>query len=164
MGRCRNSAYIWNIQATRQADHLVLVLREKLARFVLPAPVIAIALHAPSIQEQTTNQRLSFSRAPGNAADRTRLLDVLVAHLGSGCIRHASPLADYLPEVANTWVSAADAITSPSPLPANVERPFWLLDTPIALDTVRHRPVYANKRYACYAGRNASKAHGGTPH
>lgn len=132
-------------QATRQVDHLVLVLREKLARFVLPAPVIAMALHAPNILEQTTASASLFPEPPGNAADRTRLLDVLAARLGPGCIRHASPLADYRPEVANTWVSATDASASPSPLPTNVERPFWLLDTPLALDTVRHRPVYAKQ-------------------
>jgi len=54
-----------------------------------------------------------------------------------------APRADYRPEVCNGWSPATATNTTHVAAP-NTERPFWLLEQPIALLMRDHRPFYGS--------------------
>src|SRR3546814_17305786 len=82
-----------------------------------------------------------FPEPGGSAADRKQVLEVLIARLGRDQVLHPSPVADHRPEVANRWVPL-DEPAGRSRFPKGLERPFWLLDEPLALTLRAPRPFY----------------------
>ncbi len=132
-------------QPAWQTTHLLNLLREKLSRLSLQAPVIAVALHAPDTVEQPAVSTTLFPEPGGTAADHARLLDLLGARLGAQRVRHAHPAADHRPEAANCWGNANEPEVRPPVLPMLLDRPFWLLDPPLALNVVGNRPQYAGQ-------------------
>jgi protein ImuB len=129
-----------------QSIHLAGLLREKLARLTLEAPVIAIELSADDTVAQPSISATLFPEPGGTPSDHARLLDLLAARLGPLNVRRPTPLADHRPNLANHWQSALDpsstkaAWNSTAPL----DRPFWLLDPPLILKMQQHRPVYGS--------------------
>ncbi len=130
-------------QAAWQSAHLLSLLGEKLSRLTLPSSVIAVTLQAPSSVPQPAINTTLLPQPADSSADHAQLLDLLRARLGAVNVRHAAPLADHRPEVANHWEARRQGVTGPPVLPPSVERPFWLLDPPLALRVSRYRPVYA---------------------
>jgi protein ImuB len=125
-----------------QPAHLIGLLRERLGRMTLAAPVVAVVLEALETVAQPAPNTTLFPE-PGNAAaDRARLLDLLTARLGHEQVLRPCPAADHRPEVANRWVGAQARTPPPAPLPMPLERPFWLLDPPLALRVRLNRPVH----------------------
>ncbi len=131
----------------REAAHLVAVLRERLARVVLPAPVVTITLES----EATAAIRgRNLGLLPGDTPPATvPLLDRLRARLGDDAATHVLPHAEHRPECA--WRSAAvgtgtrlaaiprgragaasGAADADPDLPP---RPLWLLAEPEPLGT-----------------------------
>ena len=84
-----------------------------------------------------------FPDPGGSPADYHRLLELLIARLGDRSVLAPSPRADYRPEVCNTWGPAA-TVTRPASSPSEAERPFWILETPIALIVRDNRPFYGS--------------------
>ncbi|MEN5162364.1 MULTISPECIES: Y-family DNA polymerase [Achromobacter] len=132
-------------QPVWQAPQLLHLLREKLNHFTLEAPVIAVSLLAPDTVEQPAASTTLFPEPGGTAADHARLLDLLVARLGRDQVRHAQPTPDHRPEAANSWGDALAAPRPPEPLPPLLDRPFWLLETPLPLKLSGHRPQYGGQ-------------------
>lgn len=126
-------------------EHLLRLLKENLGALELGAPVIAVALNTPDIVDRPPPSESLFPEPGGTAADHRRLLELLKARLGVDNVLQPTPVADHRPEAANMW--------SPAPVPRQREtfppppatRPFWLLDTPIALVMQQHRPVYGSR-------------------
>ena len=83
-----------------------------------------------------------FPEPGGTAEDQARLLDLLSARLGRERVRRARPQADHRPEAANAWGDALQAPAGAEPLPALLDRPFWLLDPPQPLRLAGDRPQY----------------------
>lgn len=131
-------------QPAWQAHHLLGLLRERLGRLVLPAPAIAVGLHAPDTVPQPAASTCLFPEPGGTPADHARLLDLLGARLGRERVRRARPAADHRPEQANRWQAAHD----PPPAgpaadqPERLERPFWLLSPAQPLSIQQHRPTH----------------------
>ncbi|WP_334163126.1 DNA polymerase Y family protein, partial [Achromobacter insolitus] len=132
-------------QPVWQAPQILHLLREKLARYTLAAPVIGVALLAPDTVEQPAASTTLFPEPGGTPADHARLLDLLVARLGRDQVRHAHPVPDHRPEAANAWGDALSPSPRPAPLPALLDRPFWLLDAPQPLKLSGHRPQYGGQ-------------------
>lgn len=132
-------------QPVWQAPQILNLLREKLGRLTLEAPVIAATLLAPDTTEQPAASTTLFPEPGGTAADHARLLDLLTARLGREQVRHACPLPDHRPEAANAWGDALEPPQRPEPLPEPLDRPFWLLDPPLPLKLAGHRPQYAGQ-------------------
>lgn len=132
-------------QPVWQAPQILHLLREKLGRLTLEAPVIAVALLAPDTVDQPAASTTLFPEPGGTAADHARLLDLLTARLGREQVRRPCPTPDHRPEAANSWGDALDAPQRPEPLPATLDRPFWLLDPPLPLKLSGHRPQYAGQ-------------------
>jgi len=127
---------------SRTPSHLSLVLRERLARIALPAPVAGLALASESVAPLAGH---NAGLLPGDAA---RVLDVplvdrLRARLGEDAVKLVAPNADHRPERAMriAAVGHARAAARPessrrrSPAQAAVPlppppRPLWLLQVP----------------------------------
>ncbi|MCA1854753.1 DNA polymerase Y family protein [Massilia oculi] len=134
-------------------EHLVRLLKERLARQALPAPVIGLGLEARQLRPMAPPTASLFPEPGGSEEDRMRMLELLVARLGPENVLQALPQADYRPEVANEWVpvqelrAAGQGTRSQARLPpdlASLPRPSWLLAKPIALLMRNHRPFYGS--------------------
>ena len=129
-------------------EHMVRLLKERLGKVELIAPVIGMRLETLKVEAMAPLSDSLFPDPGGSKEDRQRLFEVLVARLGADKVLQPAPRADYRPEYANVWVPvqlkvrAADvkAQMPPRPLP----RPVWILDKPIALLTRDHRPFYTS--------------------
>lgn len=127
-----------------QPAHLLGLLGERLGRMTLEAPVIAVVLEAPQTVPQPAGSTTLFPEPGRTPAERARLLDLLTARLGRERVLHPSPAADHRPEIANRWVGAHDKTPVPVALPTALDRPFWLVDSPLPLQVRHNRPVYGS--------------------
>ncbi len=126
-----------------QIDHLLGLLKEHLHHHVLDAPVIAVALHTLETLPRAPASDQLFPQPGSLPVDHLRLLERLTARLGSDCILQPCPMADHRPEVANRWAPLHQKLV-PEACIHDANRPFWLLDTPIALSVRQHRPFYGS--------------------
>jgi protein ImuB len=131
-------------------EHLVRLLRERLAKQVLEAPVIGLGLEAVQLQAMAPPSESLFPEPGGTEEDRNRMLELLVARMGGDNVLQAAPQADYRPEQANAWVPVQQKIRAgarAAQMPPDVQslpRPAWLLAKPIALLMRDHRPFYGS--------------------
>lgn len=128
---------------TWHEEHLVRLLKERLARVELAAPVIALRLEAKDAREAEAPSDSLFPEPGGSPQDLARLMELLTARLGSENVLRPSPVADFRPEVAAQWVPASNEIPRTAQgLPRDLPRPAWLLENPIQLIMRSHRPFY----------------------
>ncbi|HZX28601.1 MAG TPA: DNA polymerase Y family protein [Telluria sp.] len=130
-------------EATWRDEHLVRLLKERLARQVLEAPVIGLVLEAPQVQPMEPPSECLFPEPGGSEEDQQRLFELLAARLGPENVLQAVPQADYRPELANVWVPVQMKLR-PAAARAQLPRPAWLLAKPIALLMRDHRPFYGS--------------------
>ncbi|WP_426190544.1 Y-family DNA polymerase [Massilia sp. DWR3-1-1] len=137
-------------EATWRPEHLLRLLKERLGKVSLTAPVIGLCLQAPQVQAQAPPSESLFPEPGGSEQDQLRMFELLVARLGPENVLQAAPQADYRPELANLWVpvgqqirAAARAAQMP-PDVLSLPRPSWLLTKPIALLMRNHRPFYGS--------------------
>ena len=137
-------------EPTWRDEHLVRLLRERLAKLVLDAPVIGLCLEALQVQPMLPPSASLFPEPGGSKEDQQRLFELLLARLGPDNVLQAAPQADYRPELANAWVSVqqkirpADARAQLPPDLSALPRPAWLLAKPVALLMRDHRPFYGS--------------------
>ena len=136
-------------EASRDAKQIGLLLRERLQRTELPAPVYALTLR---LEEAVSHagREAALWRDPerGDAGDgdnRRGLIDRLGARLGPERVQRLHLQADHRPEramataPANAAASDAAGIEWPSPTPP---RPTWLLPEPLRLPEHAGRPLH----------------------
>jgi protein ImuB len=130
-------------EPTWHEEHLVRLLKERLARVELPAPVIALRLEAREVREAEAPSDSLFPEPGGTPQDHARLMELLSARLGAENVLRAFPVADYRPEIAAQWVPV-DSAAKPdrADIPRGLPRPAWLLDEPVQLIMRGHRPFY----------------------
>jgi protein ImuB len=126
-------------------EHLTRLLKERLARLTLSAPMIAIRLEALQVAAMLPPTESLFPDPGGSPADYHRLLELLVARLGEQSVLAPAPHADHRPEVCNAWLPVASLKRTPAAAPVAGERPFWLLEQPIELMVREHRPVFRSQ-------------------
>ncbi len=137
-------------EPTWRDEHLVRLLKERLGKVELTAPVIGLCLQAPQLQAMAPPSESLFPEPGGSEQDQLRMLELLVARLGPDNVLQATPQADYRPELANVWVPIGKQIRAAAraaQLPPDVlslPRPSWLLAKPIALLMRNHRPFYGS--------------------
>jgi len=135
-------------EPTWRDEHLVRLLKERLGKVELVAPVIGLRLDALKVESMAPLSDSLFPEPGGSKEDRQRLFEVLVARLGTDNVLQPSPRADFRPEYANVWVPvqqrlrAAD-VTAQMP-PHALPRPVWILPRPVALLMRDHRPYYTS--------------------
>lgn len=131
-------------QATRDAEHLMMLLKERLERFALQAPVIGVELTAEDLQAYSTHSDgLFFSpheRRPGSSShvSADMLLERLQSRLGRDAVKNVCAKPDHRPECAHGFVGKA-----PKQCTAlSHYRPLWLLPTPRLLQRYKGKLWY----------------------
>jgi protein ImuB len=137
-------------EPTWHDEHIIRLLKEKLGKVELVAPVIGLALDATQLQPMAPMSQDLFAEPGGTEEDQQRVIELLVARIGAERVLQPSPVADYRPEVANSWVSVQQKVreaAAVAQLPPNLRsdmRPAWLLAKPIALLLRNNRPWYSS--------------------
>lgn len=127
------------VAPTRDLNHLHNLLRERLERLTLVAPVYEVELHVEHLVllEENT-EPLLHSRDEKTARDWQPLVERLVARLGRDAISGLQMVADHRPEWA--WRYCAPGENTPMALDFE-QRPLWLLDNPQRLE-IRQQQLY----------------------
>ena len=127
------TSIVLGLKATRQVEHIMNVLRERLAREVLPDRVEAIRLVTEEIAPLAATEG-DFFAATKNAEAGAQLIERLRARLGENAVRTLALHADHRPERAWRWEQIVMAsATAKNDLPRLPVRPLWLLPEPYAL-------------------------------
>ena len=144
------------VAATRDADHLTNVLRERLERTELPCPATAIGLTSEILLPLAAR---SLSLVPDTGQEdeaAAQLIERLRARLGEDAVLGLKRLPDHRPErawrtcePASTHAAGASYASRPvsNQAAANdiTSRPLWLLAEP--------RPLAETENAPCYEGR-----------
>ena len=117
----------------REVAHLNSVLRERLARVALRAPVVAIVL-ASEETAPLPGRNLGLLPEDVAAAATVPLIDRLRARLGERAVVRVACEAEHRPERASTEIAGSSAHRSKSlPVTLHAPRPVWLLSEPAPL-------------------------------
>lgn len=127
---------------TRDPERLMRILRERLERTQLVAPVQSVKLTAEACEALPGRSIDLFDTARAGATNDVLagLVERLRARLGDHAVHSLVSVADYRPECATRPVPplGPPAVTvSPQPVPT---RPLWLLAAPEALPEIGGRP------------------------
>ena len=117
------------------------VLRERLDRLALAAPVEALCLEAMQLSALAGRNRSLFDEVAGGPAGREDigvLFERLNARLGDGRVYRVAPHADHRPECATRRIGLFEK--APPCAPPALPRPLWLLDRHEPLQEVDGRP------------------------
>ena len=124
--------------------HLIRLLKERLDKVELIAPVIGLRLDARQLVPMLPPTESLFPEPGGTPADFHRLLELLTARLGAENVLTPASSPDHRPEVCNAWVPATEKLLKNSDEGAGLERPFWILPKPVALLMRNDRPFYGS--------------------
>lgn len=116
--------------ASRDAEHCCRLLREKLERSALPAPVLGVELVSEAIAPFQPHTFSLFDDEQQREHDWQTALEQLQNRLGQQALQYLSVRAEHRPERAGLPAFSPSANESAPPLP----RPVWLLPEPTALD------------------------------
>jgi protein ImuB len=130
------------VAASRDAEHFVRLLRERLGSTVLNEPVRGIALVAEDIMPLAAEPLALFDDPARGDGDWARLVERLRARLGAAAVHGVAIAAEHRPERASRPVEPLGnkrCRTSPAvgTAPADSDdgsRPFWLLPVPRRLE------------------------------
>lgn len=117
--------------ASRDTVHLLVLLRERLARTVLSQPVVAIELGCSRLQVLAHSVSALLPARPDRSMPASHLMDVLRARLGPAAVSGLEQCADHRPERA--WRTCAPGMgiqAAPAVIDTTGHRPFWLLPQP----------------------------------
>lgn len=132
---------------TRDAAQIQLLLRERLQRTELPAPVYALVLRLDEAVNHAGREAALWRDAGTGSGEAARaLFDRLAARLGAERVQRPLLVADHRPERAMKWLPVQDkALNHESrPVAARAARPSWLLPEPLRLQEDREfgRPLH----------------------
>jgi len=128
--------------ASRDPEHLLTLLRERLATTTLPQPVTGIELSCTVEQNLPPFSPGLHHEQSGRSATASTLLDILRARLGNAAVYGIAQHPDHRPERAwRTCDPEPRENTAAEPSVAAGHRPFWLLPQPQKLhehDAIPH--------------------------
>lgn len=115
--------------ASRDPEHLLNVLRERLARVEIPAPVSAIALHASELQPLAARNLSFLPDTSQEKINTARVIERLQARLGEEAVLNLATFSDHRPERA--WRACKPGEGAAPKVPPHFRlRPLWLLASP----------------------------------
>lgn len=114
------------------------VLRERLERMTLAAPVETLCLEATQVDALPGCSRSLLDDAQASRETIGTLLERLTARLGDARVHRIVPHADHRPECATRRLGLFEKTSAC--VPTVSPRPLWLLDPPESLQEVDGRP------------------------
>ena len=128
------TSLVLGLSCTRQVEHILNVLRERLARTELPDRVEAIRIVAEEITPLAAKAGDFFPIAGANGEAAAQLVERLRARLGEDAVRVLELCTDHRPERASRQTATPGAATGQVPH-GFPRRPLWLLASPRPLGT-----------------------------
>jgi protein ImuB len=132
-------------EPSRDATHLQVLLRERLATLQLPAPTIELDLSSDDVVQRAPPSGELFPTPANEREGLTRLIERLQARLGAEQVQRLEAVADHRPERATATHPAQALATVPRPAPAAKSavavRPVWLIAPPEPLPERQARPL-----------------------
>lgn len=139
-------------EPTWREEHITRLLKERLAKIELSAPVIALRLDAVDVEPMAPPTESLFPEPGGSKEDFARLLELLSARLGQENVLVMEAVDDYRPEVCNAWVPATVKLPRSQVEEVLDGRPFWLLPKPVKLIMRDNRPFYGGSQLRIVSG------------
>ncbi|HEX9811501.1 MAG TPA: DNA polymerase Y family protein [Burkholderiales bacterium] len=136
------------VTPSRDAQHLTDLVRERLERMTLKAPVEEVLLQVEALPPLAPQPADFFAGARPPDALRAQLVERLQARLGRDAVRGIATHADHRPERGWRYVEAGAA----GEAVANRRRPMWLLPEPMALE-IREGAPYRDGALALETGQ-----------
>jgi protein ImuB len=133
------------VQATRDADHLTNVLRERLDRTMLPEAVTDILLESELMLPLDASSQSFLPDSARHEEAAAHLIERLRARLGEEAVVGLTRAADHRPERA--WRACEPGSRDAGTLASFARRPLWLLAKP--------RPLMESGDVPCYDGKLA---------
>jgi protein ImuB len=137
-------------ELTRDPVRLCLLAREKLEKFVLPAPAHELALHCQQLQQIHSLNAELFPSATQQSKSLAQLLERLQNRLGEHQISMLHLTHDHRPEAAYKIMPVQSVqplleVSQPLQEPVaaygpGLPRPLWLLAQPVPLSERNNRP------------------------
>ena len=93
-------------EPSRDSAHLLVLLREQLARLRLPAPTLELRIQVEDISRRPPPNGELFATARSEHEGLTRLIERLQARLGPGQVQRLVAIEDHRPERASAWCEA----------------------------------------------------------
>jgi protein ImuB len=133
----------------READFILAIAREKLARLSLAASTLALGLRAEALLPYAPRESTWLPGAREQALDRERLLERLSARLGKDRVFGIAVADDHRPENGVRYAFSQAAASNPQLVQAHKKsgpdaifalRPTWLLHRPQRLITLEGNP------------------------
>lgn len=143
-------------EASLDAAHLQLLLRERLSQLQLPAPTLELQLRCSELARSAAPNGELFPTRQGQALGLARLLERLRARLGDAQVLRLQAVADHRPERASLLqpvVQPAQPLAMP-PWPEHLalHRPAWLLPEPQPLAEREAEPLLDGQRLQLLSG------------
>ena len=156
--RSRTEIDIGLRQATRQRDHLLLLIETHFAQLAVPAPVVGLKLEVRQFDAfLSESDALLTEEQIGhgskiNSKNLDQFMEQLHARLGDDVLKSINTVAEHCPEYATQQLNYTDrkATGKPAEVARNL-RPFWLLDRPVQL-TLRNGRLYHNQAINLISG------------
>ena len=128
----RPTSIVQGLAATRRIEHIMHVLRERLAREQLPDRVEAIRLVSEEIAPLAAKEGDFFAAASKDGEAGAQLIERLRARLGEDAVSALALFADHRPELAtqSTATIASNRNTTAGDRSALPLRPLWLIAEP----------------------------------
>ena len=102
-------------EPSRDAHHLLVLLRERLARVQLPAPTLDLALRADDIAQRPAPNRELFASAGSAREGLVQLIERLQARLGPEQVQRLQPVEDHRPECGSRSAAAGGPAAHSAP-------------------------------------------------
>lgn len=146
-------------EPSRDAAHLQVLLRERLAHLQLAAPTLELQLEANDIARKPPPNGELFPTRQSESEGLTRLIERLQARLGRERVQRLGAVEDHRPECSTRSCAVeagvrlvagrAHAAASSPALPA---RPVWLLTQAQSLLSRHERPLFEGRELHLLAG------------
>lgn len=128
---------------SRDPEHIRVLLRERLERISLPAPVLALTLTTEPMRLLPSTARCLFANPDQEKEESLDgLFDRLKARLGADMIHGLEVLSDHRPERA--WHACLPG-QKPSEARELKTRPLWLMPRPVALPVKSGQPLFRGR-------------------
>jgi protein ImuB len=147
-------------EASNDAAHLQVLLRERLARLSLPAPTLELCLRCSQLVHRAAPNAELFPTPASAQEGLLQLIERLQARLGSEQVCRLQRVEDHRPERATARLPVRLSAGSARALPAaaapmhgpTLTRPVWLLPRPQALPERQSRPLFDGRPLQLLAG------------
>lgn len=145
-----------NIRLSEKSDdprHLMILLRERLERTEIVAPVCELELVADEVTAGTDSNLELFPTSQSEATSLNRFIEKLSSRLGPQALAGLTIIPDHRPECSQRLqpfqpleTRKANNLSYRKPIPekSTLTRPAWLMDAPLELRLQGQQPFYGS--------------------